>query len=179
MSTIISIPLIHITEEETEKIKKDFKKKKILKKNFFFGPSDFIGDARYPRVCTVTIGDEIALPLKGGKTNFNVSNNFFSYNSIKDKINWVAAYITNYYSKNKEYPLIKEAFEKVMYSDLEVLKVDYDSLCTSDVDSSKWDLKELEDPENMRRFIFSKEGYILGGLTNLRESSYRKVIVRG
>ena len=162
LSSFISIPLNINIDSEVEENKKLLEKGGILVSGWIEGMSDFIGDYSYPRVCTVTIGNRITLPSTKGRTSF-IDSRISFYGSTVDKLNWVASYIVDYILKNKKYPTIKRVFEDILYWSLSALKIDYDYSIEGRVDSSKWNVEKLENPEYLKNFIFSEEGYIVKG----------------
>jgi hypothetical protein len=179
LTSFISIPLDINIEEDIEENRKLLEKENRLFENWIEGSSDFIGDISYPRVCTMTKGNVLYANSRKGRVDFEDNSRVGFYNSIFDKLNWISYYNIDYFFKHGKYPELQNTFEKVMYSTLGVLKIRYMPFGegATAVASPKWNVEKLENPEYLRNFIFSKEGYIVKGLEPIIKDTISREIL--
>ena len=179
LTSFISIPLDIDIEPEIEGSRKLLEKEKSLFENWIEGMNDFIGDTSYPRVCTMTKGNVLYATSRKGKFYFEDDTKVGFYNNIFDKLNWISYYNVDYFLKHGKYPELQNTFEKVMYSTLGVLKIRYLPFGegATAVASPKWNVEKLENPEYLRNFIFSKEGYIVKGLKPIIKDTVNREII--
>lgn len=179
LTSFISIPLDIDIEPEIEESRKLLEKEKSLFENWIEGMNDFIGDTSYPRVCTMTKGNVLYATSRKGKFDFEDDTKVGFYNNIFDKLNWISYYNVDYFLKHGKYPELQNTFEKVMYSTLGVLKIRYLPFGegATAVASPKWNVEKLENPEYLKNFIFSKEGYIVKGLKPIIKDTVNREII--